>query len=93
MTRQVSDSGLHVVPATEAPQDRAGERVVRFTPRVVAPPPAPDETAPPLDREARRRIGRNLRLLYADILDQPLPDRFTALLDTLSSSTDSPEVP
>ena len=37
-----------------------------------------------LDREARRRIGRNLRLLYADILDMPLPDRFGALLADLS---------
>ncbi|WP_244473650.1 MULTISPECIES: NepR family anti-sigma factor [unclassified Methylobacterium] len=42
-----------------------------------------------MGREARRRIGRNLRLLYGDVLHQPLPDRFTALLDSLSSQSDS----
>jgi hypothetical protein len=35
--------------------------------------------------EARRRIGRNLRLLYAEVLDQPLPDRFDALLADLAA--------
>ena len=38
--------------------------------------------------EARRRIGRNLRLLYAEVLNQPLPDRFDALLaDLVARST------
>jgi hypothetical protein len=35
--------------------------------------------------EARRRIGRNLRLLYAEVLNQPLPDRFDALLADLAA--------
>ncbi|WP_196805455.1 NepR family anti-sigma factor [Methylobacterium sp. 77] len=37
-----------------------------------------------MDRETRRRIGRNLRILYGNVLDLPLPDRFEALLAELS---------
>ncbi|KQP93325.1 hypothetical protein ASF60_15460 [Methylobacterium sp. Leaf113] len=39
--------------------------------------------------EARRRIGRNLRLLYAEVLQQPLPDRFDALLADLATRSNS----
>ncbi len=43
---------------------------------------------PGMTVEARRRIGRNLRLLYAEVLNQPLPDRFDALLaDLVARST------
>ena len=38
-----------------------------------------------MDTESRRRIGRNLRILYGDVLDLPLPDRFEILLAELSS--------
>lgn len=41
--------------------------------------------SPRIDAEARRRIGRNLRVLYADILNQPLPERFEALLAALAA--------
>jgi hypothetical protein len=97
MTRHARDSGLQGISATTAPQDGPGERTASLDPRAVAvsgraaTPFTPGRAAPPLDREARRRIGRNLRLLYADVLNQPLPDRFTALLDSLSSPSDSRE--
>ena len=39
----------------------------------------------PIDGEARHRIGRNLKLLYADILTQPMPERFEALLADLAT--------
>ncbi|MCK2054834.1 hypothetical protein J7U37_11875 [Methylobacterium sp. 37f] len=39
--------------------------------------------------EARRRIGRNLRLLYAEVLQQPLPDRFDALLADLATRSNT----
>ena len=39
----------------------------------------------PLDAETRRRIGRNLRLLYAPVLAEPVPERFAALVAALSS--------
>ncbi|GJD74784.1 NepR family anti-sigma factor [Methylobacterium goesingense] len=48
-----------------------------------APPAGSEPVGMPL--EARRRIGRNLRLLYAEVLNQPLPDRFDALLTELAA--------
>lgn len=58
-------------------------------------PPSPDDLAVcrlrveprrvvRLEAETRRRIGRNLRLLYGDVLNQPLPPRFEELLAGLS---------
>ncbi|WP_162238971.1 NepR family anti-sigma factor [Methylobacterium sp. WL19] len=44
-----------------------------------------------MDTESRRRIGRNLRLLYGDVLNLPLPDRFEALLTELSAKPASRE--
>lgn len=95
MTRYARDSGLEGISATTAPQDGPGERTTSRAPRAAAVAEKavarPGRASPPLDRESRRRIGRNLRLLYADVLNQPLPDRFTALLDGLSSPSDSRE--
>lgn len=59
-----------------------------FVPRVVSSRPrSPCEGAmhAPIDGEARHRIGRNLKLLYADILTQPMPERFEALLADLAT--------
>ncbi|GJE54914.1 MULTISPECIES: NepR family anti-sigma factor [Methylobacterium] len=39
----------------------------------------------------RRRIGRNLRLLYGSVLDQPLPERFTRLIDELAAASKNSE--
>ncbi|WP_018041783.1 NepR family anti-sigma factor [Methylobacterium sp. 88A] len=44
-----------------------------------------------MDTESRRRIGRNLRILYGDVLNLPLPDRFKALLTELSAKPASRE--
>ena len=33
-----------------------------------------------LDAETRRRIGRSLRVLYAGLLAQPIPERFELLV-------------
>ena len=63
-------------------------------------PPAPAaETVPSgrpgrqhrarLDAAIRNCLGQNLRLLYAGVLDQPLPERFAQLLDDLSDTTDT----
>ncbi|WP_292507694.1 NepR family anti-sigma factor [Methylobacterium sp.] len=41
--------------------------------------------AKPMPEEARRRIGRNLRMLYSEILTEPLPERFETLLADLSA--------
>ncbi|MCJ2037026.1 NepR family anti-sigma factor [Methylobacterium sp. J-068] len=50
--------------------------------------PMGDEAAG-MSPEARRRIGRNLRLLYAEVLNQPLPERFGALLADLAARSET----
>ncbi len=61
--------------------------------------PVADEASEPVARGAepagmstlglgavdRRRIGRDLRLLYRSVLDLPLPERLTQLLDQLTA--------
>lgn len=42
--------------------------------------------APPLDETAVRRIGQKLRENYDEVLSEPVPDRFAALLDALEKS-------
>ena len=39
-----------------------------------------------LDRAVQAQIGDKLRKMYGDLADQPVPDRFTALLSKLGTS-------
>ncbi|MBE7201441.1 MAG: hypothetical protein INR70_27065 [Parafilimonas terrae] len=48
--------------------------------------PAP---RPPIDGAARDRIGRGLRLHYAEVLALPIPDRLRTLLDDLAACSDT----
>lgn len=41
--------------------------------------------SPPLPPEARDVIGEKLRGLYGSLVAEPLPDRFTRLLDELAA--------
>jgi hypothetical protein len=41
---------------------------------------------PTLDREIQARIGDKLRAMYDELLEQPVPDRFSDLLDRLGQS-------
>ncbi len=41
---------------------------------------------PQLDRPTQTRIGDQLRSMYAELMDQPVPDRFRALLDQLDET-------
>lgn len=45
-----------------------------------------DTSGPHLSPEARETIGLCLRRAYGDLLNRPLPDRFTRLLCDLASS-------
>ena len=48
-----------------------------------------DETvASGLDAETRRRIGRSLRVLYAGLLAQPIPERFETLVAQLAARSE-----
>lgn len=46
----------------------------------VSDDPSPEPT---LNRAIQERIGDNLRALYDDLMQQPVPDRFVDLLDRL----------
>ncbi|MGE0768888.1 MAG: NepR family anti-sigma factor [Hyphomicrobiaceae bacterium] len=39
-----------------------------------------------LPREAQGRIGQHLRKVYGEILSEPLPDKFSQLLDSLAKT-------
>jgi CRP-like cAMP-binding protein len=41
---------------------------------------------PKLDRVIQRRIGDQLRAMYDDLMQQPVPDRFADLLSKLEQS-------
>jgi hypothetical protein len=43
-------------------------------------------TDPKLDSGGQRRIGDQLRAMYDELMQQPVPDRFKDLLDQLDKS-------
>jgi hypothetical protein len=48
---------------------------------------APDtrqQNGPGLDRVIQAQIGDKLRSMYGELVEQPVPDRLTAILDRLS---------
>lgn len=47
-----------------------------------------DGMKPQLDRATQVRIGDQLRAMYMDLLDQPVPDRFRDLLGQLEGVGD-----
>lgn len=67
--------------AEPPPSGAAAPTIVPFRPRS----PCEGTIRAPIDGEARHRIGRNLKLLYADVLTQPMPERFEALLADLAT--------
>jgi hypothetical protein len=46
----------------------------------------PSLPTPTLDRDARDRIGRELRALYADLARQPIPQRLLDLIGQLEET-------
>jgi hypothetical protein len=48
-------------------------------------------SGPKLDKTAQTRIGHHLRAMYDDLVQQPVPDRFAALLAQLEEGTLAPE--
>lgn len=53
----------------------------------VAPEASLDELAaePQLDQTSQSRIGEQLRAMYDDLMQQPVPDRFAELLAKLDA--------
>lgn len=73
------------VPAAETEAVLGGPAGV--VPHALSVPRRASQTG--MTPEARRRIGRNLRFLYAEVLQQPLPDRFDALLADLATRSNT----
>ena len=47
--------------------------------------PEGQQSGPGLDRVIQAQIGDKLRTLYGELVEQPVPDRLTAILDRLSA--------
>lgn len=45
-----------------------------------------DRNAPPIDARIQHEIGKHLRAHYDDVINEPIPDRFMQLLETLEKS-------
>jgi len=45
-----------------------------------------DDSHVALPKEAQGRIGQHLRRIYGEILSEPLPDKFSQLLDNLAKT-------
>jgi hypothetical protein len=54
-------------------------------------PSSPSDTDVVLPTEAQGLIGHQLRQEYRRLLSEPLPDKFTKLLDDLARSEHKPE--
>ena len=50
------------------------------------------EALPEIDSELQAHIGRHLKAAYEDILNQPVPDRFSQLLSELGKAEGAPGV-
>ena len=48
-------------------------------------PDGRQESGPGLDRVIQAQIGDKLRTLYGELVEQPVPDRLTAILERLSA--------
>jgi len=46
------------------------------------------ETSARLDSSSQKRIGDQLRAMYDELMQQPVPDRFKELLDQLENKKD-----
>jgi hypothetical protein len=47
-------------------------------------------TDPKLDTSSQKRIGDQLRAMYDELMQQPVPDRFKELLDQLDQGNGEP---
>jgi hypothetical protein len=53
----------------------------------------PDSNEPKLDRVVQTRIGDQLRAMYDELMQQPVPDRFRDLLSQLEQKGGKPPGP
>lgn len=51
----------------------------------------PSLPEPTLDRSVQDRIGSELRAMYSDLANQPIPQRFLELIEKLGSNAEDDE--
>jgi hypothetical protein len=59
-----------------------GNKLARLIPEAILS----DKLDPKLDSNSQRRIGDQLRAMYDELMQQPVPDRFRDLLEQLEKS-------
>ena len=59
-----------------------GNKLARLIPEATLS----DKLDPKLDSNSQRRIGDQLRAMYDELMQQPVPDRFKDLLEQLEKS-------
>ena len=59
-----------------------GNKLARLIPEATLS----DKLDPKLDSNSQRRIGDQLRAMYDELMQQPVPDRFRDLLEQLEKS-------
>jgi Anti-sigma factor NepR len=84
------DAGQRIAPQSLKTYDTlAGAALLRRTGRSFGAPLRGDTNATLLSArrgaEAEDRIGRQLKDFYQSLLQEPVPDRFVALLDSLEA--------
>ena len=62
-----------------------GNKLARLIPEATLS----DKLDPKLDSSSQRRIGDQLRAMYDELMQQPVPDRFKDLLEQLENSNRS----
>lgn len=72
-------------------QTKTTGKARQAAPQAAPDTPVPDPARAGIDAVARRRLGLNLRLFYAGVLNEPLPERFTQLLTELSRNSSRKE--
>jgi len=78
---------LRLVSVCEPMSTNARDDVVRANPPACEPPRLTRQATVQglLDRSVQAQIGRMLRDVFSDLAEEPVPDRFTRLLEALEA--------
>jgi hypothetical protein len=87
-TRQAPDKSMpELESCDDSPEQQPGQETSREKKHVNRERPRRAQGKGQLSQDVQRRIGLQLRAMYADVVNEGIPDRFTELLRRL----DKPE--
>lgn len=83
---------LRIVHSTDVPSRVSHRQVPRARPATAGTggPPTRGQNSHVLDRTIQGQIGRMLRDVFAGVANEPVPERFVALLDALGAQEKQP---